>query len=648
MPADFAARLWLPLLRDLSLKSLPLFLLAGLAALLLRRASASARHLVWLLLLGSLLCLPLCSALLPRWSLPVLTPRGSQPVFAPTPPIPSTPAPPASAPNAAPESASPQSTAPVFLAIPAPLAAAAPTRPLWPQRLLLLWLVGLVLVAAPILAGLARLGSLRRSGAPVSEGPVSEMALALARELGVLRPVFLLHASDDAARMPMTWGWARPVILLPAGASDWPVDRLRAVLLHELAHIRRGDWPCQMLAHLACALYWFHPLVWLAARQMRLESERACDDLVLTAGVAPSDYARHLLEVVRSLKHVHLTVPVALPMAQSSRVEGRIRAILEKRKRTMITKRMLWLGLATATVVLLPLAALESRHTENNAPNAALAATPPEMAWHRALPKTIIAASDWKAALPGGLVVSLVGVSQNPSRGKAWWKPDGSALSSAPYASASEESRSADMQSKEFALRLTGLPAAQVSLAAQSLGAGNCNITSFRSRNDRPVGRGLQAVVASFPKTQERGGFLLGLADGPWKTMVAKTFGPNNSVGTPVWSGDAVVLISTGRDADRPLIASVADDTQGVETRIVAVDWKGGVHASNMEDSGGSATTAFSGVHSVDEAIRSYHNIHQSLVAFPGLLLRNAREVQFQTRPYRWVQFQDIALRPKG
>ncbi len=359
MPADFAARLWLPLLRDLSLKSLPLFLLAGLAALLLRRASASARHLVWLLLLGSLLCLPVCSALLPRWSLPVLTTRGSQPAFAPTPPILSGLPMPASAPSAAPEPPAPSGTAPVFSPIPAPLAAAAPTRPLWPQRLLLLWLIGLALVVAPVLAGLARLGSLRRSGASIAEGPVSEMAQALAREMGVLRPVCLLHGPDDSTLMPMTWGWARPVILLPIGASDWPDDRLRAVLLHELAHIRRGDWPCQMLAHLICALYWFHPLVWLAARQMRLESERACDDLVLTAGVAPSDYARHLLEVVRSLKHVHLTVPVALPMAQTSQLERRFAMILDQAcNRRHLPRRVLLAALGGGACLLVPLAML--------------------------------------------------------------------------------------------------------------------------------------------------------------------------------------------------------------------------------------------------------------------------------------------------
>ena len=91
-----------------------------------------------------------------------------------------------------------------------------------------------------------------------------------------------LQAATDAMRrqytMPLTWGLFRPVIVLPSGAEHWPEDRRRIVLSHELAHIARHDWLLQICAELVRALYWFHPLAWLAAARLRQESERACDD----------------------------------------------------------------------------------------------------------------------------------------------------------------------------------------------------------------------------------------------------------------------------------------------------------------------------------------------------------------------------------
>ena len=99
-------------------------------------------------------------------------------------------------------------------------------------------------------------------------------------------------------------------------------------LAHELAHVKRRDCFTQAMAHLACAAYWFNPLVWIAARRLRAERESACDDLVLAAGTRGSDYAEHLLDIARSLRSGAWPTWSAVTMAHRSQLEGRLMAIL--------------------------------------------------------------------------------------------------------------------------------------------------------------------------------------------------------------------------------------------------------------------------------------------------------------------------------
>src|SRR5262249_51927653 len=142
-------------------------------------------------------------------------------------------------------------------------------------------------------------------------------------ELPVLPGLFL----SNRLPMPFACGIFRSAIVLPAEASDWTAQRRQAVLCHELAHLRRRDLVINVLAQCALAVYWFHPLMWVAVRRLRIESERACDDLVLGIGTRASEYADHLLEIVRAVPRS--AVPVAvLPLADRGEFEGRVLAIL--------------------------------------------------------------------------------------------------------------------------------------------------------------------------------------------------------------------------------------------------------------------------------------------------------------------------------
>ena len=116
-----------------------------------------------------------------------------------------------------------------------------------------------------------------------------------ARSMEVQRRVHLLRSREHS--MPMAFGTFRPAILIPAIADTWSYDRRRAVVMHELAHVARYDCLTQTLAFVACAIYWFHPGAWWAARRLRIEREIACDDRVIAAGAQAREYAGHLLEI---------------------------------------------------------------------------------------------------------------------------------------------------------------------------------------------------------------------------------------------------------------------------------------------------------------------------------------------------------------
>ena len=147
--------------------------------------------------------------------------------------------------------------------------------------------------------------------------------------LGIERPVRLLVTTE--LRVPMTWGAVLPVIGLPRGAERWSSTRRRAVLLHELAHVRATDAPFAFLVRLLCAIFWFHPGIWWLARRLRIACELAADDRVLAHGVRASDYAELLMLAADSASGT--TRPsVAVALARRVGLHERIAAILDVRR----------------------------------------------------------------------------------------------------------------------------------------------------------------------------------------------------------------------------------------------------------------------------------------------------------------------------
>ena len=163
-----------------------------------------------------------------------------------------------------------------------------------------IWLAGAVASAGVLLVGLARLRWLRAASSPVTEGPWHRLCGDLARACGISRNVDLLFGPRPG--LTATWGWRRPAVMLPVSASEWSPERMRVVLLHELAHVRRGDWLLQMTVEALRCVWWFNPLAWVVRARLRRESEHAADDLVLARGVPAATCATHLVELAKEVR----------------------------------------------------------------------------------------------------------------------------------------------------------------------------------------------------------------------------------------------------------------------------------------------------------------------------------------------------------
>ena len=287
---------WLWLTYATALRATVVLAVLAAAALLLRRAPAPVRALLWVTALLALLPLPLLRALPLHWSASVV------------------PAP-LAAPMVAIGSTMVEQSAPGAVAMP------------WTSVAGLAWLAGVGAVLLRLLWGVAQVARIGRRARPVTDPAWLAMLDETRAAMGLRRPVRLFRAEGTGS--PLTWGTLRPAVLLPADADAWPDGHRRAVLLHELAHVRRLDCLAALVAHVTCALWWFHPGAWWAASRLAAERERACDHRVLAAGVRPSDYAECLLSIADRARGPGLPALVAAGLFRRSELRARVRAILQ-------------------------------------------------------------------------------------------------------------------------------------------------------------------------------------------------------------------------------------------------------------------------------------------------------------------------------
>lgn len=322
------------------IKASLILLVAYCVSRLLRHRSAAERHMLWVAAISSAALLPLFSLLVPEWRLEMANKLATVlSVLPPAGQIPSTP-----------------ENAGVTIH-----ANGIEARSEIGFVLLVVWATGSLVTLLLLFAGSVALRRIAARSQSLSEPVWVRLTAELGRALGFKRTIYLLQSSYSS--MPLTWGICRPRVLIPASSSEWSDDRRFVVLAHELAHVRRFDWLFQILAELACAIYWFHPLFWIARNQLHLESERACDDAVLGLGIEGQDYATHLLDIARALKKRSPTWSLA--MARRFNLEKRLVAILNSTaNRRALTWKAAFTIVFAVICLALPLAAIRAAAPE--------------------------------------------------------------------------------------------------------------------------------------------------------------------------------------------------------------------------------------------------------------------------------------------
>lgn len=707
------------LLVDVTIKSVIIIAIAGLLALALSRASASWRHLIWLLALVGTLCLPVLTALVP--SREIHSMAGSVRVEHKPSPVPPHAA---YVPNARPAPADtatvngqPAAATVTKSVAESPAAIAADSRAnliiatgmmvkqysnfsigLFAAVVSAFWLLGVVILLGRMALALLRLRALRCSLAPLAEGNIAALAAEIAREIGLRRRVRLFLAEEGTSvAAPLTWGFHRPLLILPSDAAEWPAERLRAALLHEIAHIQRGDWQAQMLASVACSVYWFNPFIWLAAHRMRSECERAADDYALTHGLRASDYATHLLEIAQAAQSRRQPPRQAVAMVRRASIEARLRAILSRHQNRQPLPRRWRDGALIATALLLVVGST-ARFSAKTA-GSLWVNTPVPIFTGADRYAHIARPGQNSVTLPNGATVKLVGIADTQAAGPTqWWAPDGSPVTEPlPKNTLVFLKLPSGVQGRAFAIETvydrTVQPKSIWAAAPQFSwdyirSSENASVYSdkpsftdefepdehikFLGRDQESEARHgsqtSQLTITALASRASRKTVILryAVAAGPWTQSVTCLKRPGKTyVKTP--SGDVIFTVipnphhlPAAQAAKRNAIVMVSDHFRTPSPEATSNSLQVALRAAQNYDRtilaldrSGRAVTVLRGDmisdpdRVPDAAQRNYSLIKTSQeCAIPNSVLKRVASFRLLARPYQWAEFRDVPLQP--
>ena len=236
-----------------------------------------------------------------------------------------------------------------------------------------LWIAGVFLLSLRAAGGWMRAQRLKRRVLAAS-GELQDMMRRLKRRLSISAPVRVYTSA--IVQVPTVIGWLRPYILLPVTAiTGLSESQLRAILAHELAHIRRHDYLVNLLQTAIETVLFYHPAVWWVGKQMRIEREHCCDDIAVEVCGNAIEYAEALAE----LEQLRGRIPEPALAATGGELLGRIRRLLGQRPSEDYASRSLG-TIAAAALVLFMIGVPATRSLKAAPQPPEIAVTPPPVA----------------------------------------------------------------------------------------------------------------------------------------------------------------------------------------------------------------------------------------------------------------------------
>jgi beta-lactamase regulating signal transducer with metallopeptidase domain len=460
----------------------------------------------------------------------------------------------------------------------------------WPGITFVLWLVGVLVLSALLLQRVCFVRGLIAQSVP-AEAPLLDLLSRCCDQMGIHRPVGLRLSPSTFS--PAVCGLVRPVILLPASLlQKLSADDLRAVLIHELAHLKRGDLWLNSFQTLLQIAYFYNPFVWLAGVMSRRVREQAVDEMVLVAlGAEARSYSRTLIDIAEMAFFRPTWTLRLIGVAESKKsLEGRIKHML-----TMSVPKSAKLGiggmlmLVATGMILLPMATAQIQKRQ-------------PLVGH----------------LPNGAAVELVGVCNWPADEPLGWRPDGDALDR-PLRVTKWNQRPGPHH-YGFMLKVVGPNDLEVkwnSIEGSDGWEGSCDVVDAQGSR-LP---GYTAAVALVKEGTAHARLRVGVAAGLWSTTSSCD---GKSMSRIV---DKVLWSQAFQTESGASIVATAEWRKDRSERIVAIDTEGLVHTGVV----GSVAT---------------DNMDQMTARFPGLALSRITEFQYQGRPYEWVRFENVSLQP--